>query len=347
MRCKFVLLFLLFIGSGEINIFAEDTIPEYDTNYIKSYHNYFVITLVAIWNSNNINITDNNNDDVVFTTNMPWYFGFAVDYKWFTLELTKNLNTYPDNNKGQTESKSIGFGITGRKFWFRNFWKIYKGYYMQNPEYFNPNFNEEIDPFPVRTDLKTKIYFANLNYGFNYKRYSNIASLWQLEKQKKSAGSFTAGLSFAFTEYSADSTLIEPEWRENFEDDALINHYNLTVLGINGGYLHTFSMFHKRKIFISFALIPGLSYQTGKATLDGQQDSKRKQMLGFQNEFRVVLGYNHNRWYSSFSANFHSISNKFSETNTLFQNYSFIRFMLGYKIKTHETKSKFLKKLKL
>jgi len=348
---KYKRIFLLFfIGSFLTNMqaLAQDTIPNYDTSYIESYRDYMVITLVSVWNANNVRITDNHGDDVSFATDMPWHFGFAVDYKWITLELTRNLDKkYAETARTATEAKSFGFGLTGRKFWFRNFWKKYKGYYMQNPDYFNPNFDPLVDEYPERSDLETTIYFANLNYGFNYRRFSNTASLWQLEKQKKSAGSFTAGLSFAYTRYGADSSLIIPEWRENFEEDAIIKSYNLTLFGVNGGYLHTFSMFRKKNLFISLALIPGLSYQVGKAVVGEEEIEVKRESIGTQTELRFVLGYNHKRWYTSFSGNFYLISNNFAEKNTIFQDYSFLRFMLGYKIKLRKTKSRFLKELRL
>ena len=343
------LLSFVTVVSISLQASSNDTIPEYDTTYIESYRDYLVVTLVSVWNANSVTITDNDGIDVSYGTDVPWHFGFALDYKWLTLELTRSLNKeeYAKTAFAATEARSFGFGLTGRRFWFRNFWKKYKGYYLQNPGYMNPNFDPAIDEIPQRNDLETTIYFANLNYGFNYKRFSNMAALWQLEKQKKSAGSFTAGISFATIRYSADSSLIRYEWRQNFEEDALIKKYNLKLFGINGGYLHTFSMFKKKNLFISLAAIPGLSYQVGEAVVGDEERKERKEGFGSQTELRVVLGFNHYRWYTSFSGNFYLISNNFAENNTIFQDYSFIRFMVGYKIKMRETKSEFLKKLRL
>jgi len=174
-----------------------------------------------------------------------------------------------------------------------------------------------------------------------------VASLWQLEKQKRSAGSFTTGLSFAYINYAADSSLIIPEWKENFNEDALIKEFNLTVIGINGGYLHTFSMFKRRRLFLSLALIPGLSYQTGKAFHESGDNPPRKNMIGLQNEARIVLGFSHKRWYTSLSTISYFIANSFAKENSINQNYAFFRFMIGYKIKMPETKSPFLKKIGL
>lgn len=322
--------------------------PEYDTSYIESYRDYMVVTLVSIWNSNSIYITDNNGNTIDFETDRPWDFGLAFDYKWLTFEYSNNINrNYYKTANVDTKAQSFGFGLTGRKFWFRNFWKKYKGYYMANPYYNDETFDPSIDGFPQRNDLTTSIYFANLNYGFNYKRYSNMASLWQLEKQKKSAGSFTVGLSYANLKYQADSTLVLPKWRGNFEDDALIRNYSLNLIGLNAGYLHTFSIFKRKRLFVSAALIPGLSYQWAKAKLENDLPDIDKEMLGFHTEARLVLGYNCKRWYTSVSGQLYVITNNISENSTISQDYTFIRLMLGYKFKIKQNSIPFFSKIGL
>jgi hypothetical protein len=329
------------------NLYSQTSKPIYDTSYIKSYRDYLIVTFVSVINSNTVEIEDNNAHDISFSTNLPLYLGFAIDYKWLTFEYTNNINTSPNNNKGQTQSKSYGFGITGQKFWFRSFWKDYQGYYLENPGYDNPDFNEEVDPYPLRPDLRTKVFFTNLNYGFNYRKYSNTASLWQIEKQKKSAGSFTVGLSAGYTESMADSSVVLARWEPNFGQDALIQNYHLFFMGINGGYLHTFSLFRKKNFFFSLAIIPGLSYQYGKAFLENNPVQVQKNMIGSQIESRVVFGYNHDKWYSSVSVNAYSITNAFSQDNSIIQNYVSIRMVYGRKIKLRETKSDFLRKIGL
>ena len=338
--------FLIFLISDFI-VYGQDETPGYDTAYIQSYRDYLVLTLVGVLNSNTVSIADNTDKEITFSTNLPFYFGFSVDYKWLTFEFTKNINTSPDELKGETNSHSLGFGITGRKFWFRTFWKDYEGYYMENPDYDNPDFDEEVDPFPLRPDLHTAIFFANLNYGFNYRRYSNTASLWQLEKQKKSAGSFTIGLSAGHTEMQADSALVLSKWELNFNHNALITNYQFNWIGLNGGYLHTFSMFKRKRFFVSLALIPGVSFQFGKAHIENSTELLKKIGIGAQTETRLVLGYNSQKWYTSLSVNSYAISNAFVQDNSIVHGYNFLRIVYGRKFRIRETKSEFLKKIGL
>lgn len=174
-----------------------------------------------------------------------------------------------------------------------------------------------------------------------------MASLWQLEKQKKSAGSFTVGLSYANLKYEADSTLVLSKWRDNFEEDALIRKYTMNLIGLNAGYLHTFSIFKRKRLFVSAALIPGLSYQWAKAELENNLPDVDKEMIGFHTEARLVLGYNCKRWYTSLSGQLYVITNNISDNSTISQDYTFIRLMFGYKFKVRESNIAFLSKIGL
>jgi len=102
--------------------------PGYDTSYIKSYRDKLIITFVSTSNSNTITVSDSLGEQVSFATNLPTSFGFALDYKWLTAEYTTSFGRAGPEEYGYTSLRSIGFGLTGRKLWFRNFYQKTKGY---------------------------------------------------------------------------------------------------------------------------------------------------------------------------------------------------------------------------
>jgi hypothetical protein len=269
----------------------------------------------------------------------------ALDYKWFTIEYTSTFGAVADPARGQTKLNSLGFGLTGRKFWFRNFFQNTQGYYLQNPQYFFPDFNPSTDSYPSRADLQSFTYFANLNYGFNHRKFSNMAALWQLERQKKSAGSFTTGLTFAVASYTADSALIPPAYQELFPKSEFIEGFSLLLAGVNVGYLHTFAFGKTKKWFVSLALIPGVSYQKGLAVQADDTDSRTEEKIGLQGEARLVFGYNGDRWYTSVSSVSYAITTRFDQATPFSQGYHYARFVVGYKIKMPEHNNRFLKKI--
>ena len=320
--------------------------PGYDTNYIKSFRNDLIITAVSAYSNNTLSITDKFDNELIYATNLPMSFGLAFDYKWFTFEYTSSFGGQGEEAKGNTEISSLGFGLTLRKFWFRNFFQLNKGYYVDNPTYLNPDFDPTIDAYPHRPDLQTFTYFASINYGFNHRRFSNMASLWQIERQKKSAGSFTTGLSFALSSFSADSSIVPTRAIKNFSENAQLSGLDFLLVGLNVGYLHTFAMGKTRKWFISLALIPGISFQ--KAIVYDKEgfSGDRESTAGAQVETRFIVGWNGDYWYTTMSSVIYGITTDFSN-NLISQSYEYFRFVVGYKIKMGETKSPFLKKIGL
>ncbi len=321
--------------------------PGYDTNYVKSFREYFVVTLVTANTNNNIEVTDTAGQDVNFATNLPFSFGIALDYRWFTAEYTSTFGRTGDPKKGETSMSSFGFGLTGRKFWFRNFFQKTKGYYLSTPWYFDTDFNLETDYYPSRSDVSSTVYYANLNYGFNHRKFSNLAALWQLERQKKSAGSFTVGLTVSLATYSADSALIPTRYQHLFEGRDFITDFEFGLMGINGGYLHTFAFGKQRKLFVNLGFIPGISYQAGQAYSAVTENTQRKSAIGSHIEGRLVFGYNGDRWYGSMSSVGYVVSTNFEETNPFSQGYSFFRVVVGYKFLMPEHNIKLLKKIGL
>ncbi len=338
-----IIFFLLCVKLG----FGQNTEPDFDTNYIETFRDKLIITAVSALNTNSISVTDKQGEDVVFSTNVPLSFGLALDYKWLTAEYTSSFGASGDERFGKTEMRSLGFGITSRKIWFRNFYQKSSGYYVQNPEYFIPDFDPENDLYPHRADVSTSIYFASLNYGFNYKKFSNMASLWQLERQKKSAGSLTAGLAFSYSTFNADSVLIPYALHASFESESILTGYYYTMIGANLGYLYTFAFGKKHKLFLSLALVPGLSYQTGKAFKEDGSSFGRQSGIGVHGEGRVIVGFNGDDWYTSVSGVSYVVSNSISEYNPMVLGYNFFRVVVGIKIKVPESKSAFLKKVGL
>jgi hypothetical protein len=174
-----------------------------------------------------------------------------------------------------------------------------------------------------------------------------MASLWQLERQRKSAGSFTAGLSYAYNTYSADSALIPKEMQDRFTNRQFVKGYIKNVIGINLGYLYTLALGSDGRYFISLALIPGLSYQHEHAYYDDNQSQQSFQGIGFHSELRGSLGFNGDKWYAAVSIAAYVIASAFEDQNPSSVGYGFGRLAIGYKFTMPETKSPFLKKIGL
>jgi hypothetical protein len=319
--------------------------PGFDSTYLESFNGDLTMSAVAQSTNNNISLKNVLKDEVTFATNLPLNYGLALDYKWLSLGFTSSLGRTPNEEKGLTQLRNFGFGITMRKITFRNFYQTTQGYYLANPGYFNPDFNPQTDAYPHRDDLRSTVYYATLNYLFNHKTFSNNAALFQLERQKKSAGTFVTGATYSYVTYRADSALVPAEYQYLFLGNNFITSLYVNLIGANFGYMHTFVLTKNYKFFYSLGIIPGLSYQHGAAYYGNGQAPANRSALGLHAEGRMTFGYNGDTWYAATSIVGYALAGRIHEVNPYNQGFSFLRFSVGYRFKKFQHNNKQLQKI--
>jgi Domain of unknown function (DUF4421) len=181
----------------------------------------------------------------------------------------------------------------------------------------------------LRQDISTTTFYASLNYGFNHRKYSQMAALWQIDRQMKSAGSFVAGIA-AFAYYmQADSTLVPSVLNASFEKDSQVIKSTTQSIGINVGYAHTFVI--KKQFFIHASLIPCISYQRRKyAIID--EENLGVGGLSFSTELRMIVGYNGEKWFGGMAYSNYSFTEKsIVEGAGAVLSYDFLRLFVGFR----------------
>lgn len=353
MKKSQLLLFLLYfcLVQTEAQNLNVEIIPGhnlgYDSGYVKSFRDNFVVTLVneSKFSTLNAAYTFQKRSYVLnYKTNDLNTWGVGFDYKWLTFEYTTRMPWFkPSPIYGDVKNSGIGFGITGRKVSFRFFYQNYEGYYLENTLDWFPY--QSKDYYYQRPDIQTRTYHTNLNYVFNHKKFSNNAALWQLERQEKKAGSFIAGLTYIYNTFSADTSIIP------ISGDTLPISSNtffaLNALGVNGGFVGTIPFGKKKKFFLTGAIIPGFSWQWGRLSVEGSGIAKDNSVLGFQSEARFGLGYNGDFWYFGSIARAYGNLNNLSGNEPFSINNSFGRLYIGYRFKQIKHQNKWLKKLGL
>ena len=89
-----------------------------------------------------------------------------------------------------------------------------------------------------------------------------MAALWQIEKQKKSASTFVAGVTFARDKISGDSSLIPMQVIEQLEGATPITSSSNKYIAINAGVAGT--LVFLKNFFLTGTVVPGISFQYGK-----------------------------------------------------------------------------------
>ena len=104
---------------------------DHDTAYIVSYRDALTLSPVSSYQGNTIDLRRKDGGSLSYQTNTPAQYGLALDYKWLGVEATfsiPGLSTI-EKGRGPTEAVGLGFGYTGRRWWFRNFFRNTEGFY--------------------------------------------------------------------------------------------------------------------------------------------------------------------------------------------------------------------------
>lgn len=300
--------------------------PDHDTAYIAIYRSDLVISAVAKVQLVDVAIEPIDGDDLTYSINGKEQYGFGLDYKWLSVEATFNVPALSDYDAslGKSTSKGLGIGFTGRRLWARGFWNTTQGYYLNDPE----RWTGSKDPM-VRGDLYNRTFLLSLNYALsNKRRFSQNAALFQMERQKKSAGTAVAGLSAWHTTISADSSILNPALVDTFQLATGFSGLQRLLVGVTLGYAHTFSFGHKG--FLHAAILPGVTYADQRITTP--TEALHGTGTAGVAEFKLGAGFNGDRWYGAITTSFYYSTTPIAEKLNLSTNYGFVRFAIGVRL---------------
>jgi Domain of unknown function (DUF4421) len=273
--------------------------PDHDTAYITTYRQNFIISAVASYREVSISITDTIPRSVTYSTNNATQFGLALDFKWLSVEASFSVPalSVADPTLGITASRGFALGYTGRRVWGRAVWNSSKGFYPEEPAAMVQDWKLG-DRYPIRADLENENWLLSLNYALSKKRrFSQNAALWQIERQKRSAGTWVAGASFWTSRIKADGSLTPTTDSIAFAADAWISSAHRTLLGASIGYAHTFAFWHKG--FIHVALLTGAAASRQQRQVVARTEDVSNDGVSSITELRTGAGFNGDHWYAA------------------------------------------------
>lgn len=308
--------------------------PTYDTTYIRQYRNKWCVTLIGSRRDFFVHITNpsSSKQTLTYSPKNHYGWGIGIDYKWFTLEFIKRINASPSPSRNYLWKNNFGIrlGLTRQKLWFNSFYQQYKG---MNINFKGDSLNSinGADLPTARNDIFTYSLHFSLNYGFNHHRYSQMAALWQIDRQLKSAGTVIIGLSSLIYHIKADSTLVPTRLNRYFNRESLFVKSSTKKIGINIGYAHNFVIW--KQFFIHLSFIPTLAYQYRRYDLVKEEDIIAKG-ISFSTESRFITGYNGEKWYGGFAlSNYSFTENSPIKGAGAVINYNFFRWFVGIRLK--------------
>jgi len=285
----------LLLFQTEIIFAQSDTVPQqkikHDTLYFKTYDEYLIGRAYFSRKFTDMDITYKNDYDLSYVPNSTLNFGIGATYKFLTLNIGVGFSFLnPDEGQGKTRYLDLQFHSYGKKVILDVFGQFYNGFYL------DPKGTAAApDKYYVRPDMSLMELGGSIQYIFNNKRFSFRSSFTQNEWQRKSAGSFLAGVEMFYGDCRFDSTaiptVINPE-------TAAINYKRMNFFegGINGGYGYTVVI--KKHFFIHATLCVSLDY--GTTSYYGDTITNESTGFGSNSILRTALGYNSDKWIANF-----------------------------------------------
>jgi len=242
------------------------------------------------------------NEKLQYNPNSRLIIGLGFSYGILSVNIGVNfpaLNNKDTEQLGNTRHLDLQTHLYSRKFVIDLYFMKYQGFYLQNSYDILENWPSD-ETYQLRGDVKINGYGGNIQYIFNNQKFSYRAAYSQTDRQKKSAGSFLAGIDGYYIEGNGDSSLIPA----NIKHDDFWNGINYDKstnfsLGINGGYAHTFVV--KQKWFLSLSAVPGLAI--GKATLSNRETDQKWSSFTVNTNlmWRFAVGYHSSKFYTGLS----------------------------------------------
>lgn len=283
----------------------------FDSSYIENHTYGFMLRLYAIDKFSDLKYSLDDYPSFRISPNRRTNVGFGFNYLWLGLNFAFNLPLInnDDLKYGETARMDAQMYIYGRKNILDFYLTYYKGFYLENPQDYVPEWDSE-SPYPNFPNMKQLTLGGAYTYIFNSERFSYKAAFIQNDIQKRSAGSFLLGSVLSYYHMKSDKATIIASGYDTlfpdlpiFNDTLLFKRFEYYSVGIRAGYAYSFVV--KKYFFASLSAEPSLSFG---ATVERQKDNdlerSSKLVTGFMGRFAV--GYNGPSYFAVFSYLFDS-----------------------------------------
>ena len=321
-------------------------VTDFDTSYIKSIKHKLTITIPVAKKFYGFNFVDlKEKKSLKFSPNNYYQVGFNFG------NIILNFGFYPGikfgakPNKGTTNSRDYQLTLIGRRVITDINYQRYSGFYVYNTKDYEVNVLNP-DHIFIRPDMNAFTFGINTMFIFNYKKYSLRGSFSFTDVQRKSVGSFMAGLYHSYVLFTSfDSSFITTPLHSEFSPKLYdINRVSLITVGLSGGYGYTYVY---RKLIASTSVNIGFGGQkTNYATLDGKGYSLSINPSVHFNA-KAAVRYDNLRFFIGLMATY---DNNYTLNPSLFNTENYIsRIMLfsGYRFNIKQNGRKVLKTLGL
>lgn len=339
MRCKVFITALFFLQTSTAfseNFFRKalntandfvEAFNDYDTIYIEPNHYNFAAMVQGTQSMERYRIKIDKNMTVTLGPDLNPRIGPYFGWRWLFLgyALDVNLGRMSDERNMRKDFKaSIYTSLFGLDVFFRNTGNYYRiksidvGHNVSTNELRNLNF----DGIEIGTSG------FNLYYVFNHKHFSYPAAYSQSTQQKRSCGSFLAGLGYThhsldFNHQKMDTLLIQHGYDPLLLDSTQhVNGVKYNDLNFSIGY--SYNLVFAKNFLANATLSAALAIDKATGEYENTKEKRWLEKTFFTLDdinvdgiARLAVLWNNGRWFAGASAIFHTYTYRKEHFSTL------------------------------
>lgn len=272
-----------------------------------------------------------------FSPDPGFKLGIYFGWRWIFLGYTFDIESLTGSSKNKPKKTEMALNLYSSKFGVDLYYrKTGSDFKIRSTEGFQ--LDEPIKDVPF-DGLQSKIRGLNAYWIFNYKRFSYPAAYSQSTNQRRSAGSFMAGLSYSQHRIQFDAEKLPAPLQQQLHESLRFQKvkYNDYSLQVGYGYNWVFA----KNCVANLTLLPALAYKHTQIDEIEQQNYFIKD-LNFDLITRAALVYNNSKYFVGASLVMHTYDYR-KRDFTLQNTFGTIRLYAGFnfwKKKEYRTDSK-------
>lgn len=315
---------------------------EFDTTYIEPQKYNYALMLQNTNTYEIYTVSSKDGQKITFAPEMSYRLGPYFGWRWIFLGWSIDLTHISSSSKSTNRQEydlSLYSNLLGLDLYWRETGNNYKVRSMDLGNGVNTDAMKDVDFGGVQSSIRG----FNAYYIFNHKKFSYPAAYSQSTVQRRSAGSFLAGIGYTYQKLGIDWDRLDQLVEDRLGNDAkqemdstlTFGVIKYTDINISCGYAYNW-VFARHWLF-DISLQVALAYKQSKQDLKGDTFSFRDfhaNNFNVDGVGRFGIVYNDMKWYAGMSSVLHSYrySKKHFSTNNVFGNVNiYVGFNFGKK----------------
>lgn len=313
--------FLKRVGRTFTKIFKH--FNDIDTNYIEPQHYNYTVMLQNTNTYETYKIKSKSGQSITFTPKPTVKIGPYIGWRWIFLGYTVDVN-HMSNDKNKKEFElSLYSSLFGVDLYYR---KTGSDYRIREAYLGDDSYRHVLKGIPF-SGLSVGIKGFDVYYIFNHKRFSYPAAFSQSTCQKRSCGSFLAGIGYTSHSINLDYEKLEAVVKEtmsnagydvSLDDDLMFDKVKYASYSMSGGYAYNWVF--ARNCLFSASLSMALAYKKSAGDLKDNHgfflDNFSFKDINLDGVGRFGIVWNNTKFYAGASTILHSYNYKKSRFST-------------------------------